>query len=131
VSVGSTPSCASADRFPGATEIHPGNYVFFDRQQVAVGGCQQSDVAVTVLARVIGHYAGHALCDAGSLAVSKDCAPQDSAFGAVAHAQHPLLLQSVSQEVGKLVVCPCTNRCVHANHLAACPRRGHRPRLSC
>lgn len=102
ISVGSTPACAAADKFPGVTEIHPGNYTFYDRQQVAVGGCQEGDVGVTVLTRVIGHYGSHMLCDTGSLAVSKDVAPQDQAFGAVAG--HALLLQSVSQEVGKLVV---------------------------
>ena len=78
VSVGSTPTCAGDDEFPGVTEIHPGNYVFFDRQQQAVGGCQEEDIAASVLTRVVGHYrdSGHMLCDAGSLAMSKDKTPQ-------------------------------------------------------
>mmetsp|Transcript_41832 Transcript_41832/g.81791 ORF Transcript_41832/g.81791 Transcript_41832/m.81791 type:complete len:383 (-) Transcript_41832:272-1420(-) len=103
VSVGGTPTCATNTKFEGATEIHPGNYVFFDRQQMAVGGCGEEDVACTVLARVVGHYrtSGHMLCDAGSLAMSKDKAPQDNAFGKVLG--EGLLLSSVSQEVGKLV----------------------------
>ena len=62
--VGSTPSCGSSNRFPGVTEIHPGNYVsircfpagfltfvkvFFDRQQVQAGACKEADVAVLLL----------------------------------------------------------------------------------
>jgi len=31
ISVGGTPTCGSCDRFEGASEIHPGNYAFFDR----------------------------------------------------------------------------------------------------
>lgn len=57
-------------------QVHPGNYVFFDRQQAAVGACGEGDVAVTVLTRIVGHYAAHMLCDAGALALSKDTAPQ-------------------------------------------------------
>ena len=103
ISVGSTPSCAAADTFPGATEIHPGNYVFFDRQQMAVPVCALEQVAVRVLTTVIGHYQTHILCDAGSLAISKDLAPQDSSFGSVEATD--LLLTAVSQECGKLQTC--------------------------
>uniref|UniRef100_A0A6U5ZYU2 D-serine dehydratase n=1 Tax=Guillardia theta TaxID=55529 RepID=A0A6U5ZYU2_GUITH len=103
VSIGSTPSCGSSNQFPGVTEIHPGNYVFFDRQQVQAGACKEADVAVRVLTRVIGHYesSGHMLCDAGSLAMSKDLAPQDDHFGFVEGCD--LVLQSLSQECGKVM----------------------------
>lgn len=100
ISVGSTPACGAAHDFFGATEIHPGNYVFFDRQQMAIPVCSERQVAVRVLTRVIGLYSGHILCDTGSLAISKDLAPQDGAFGAVEGSD--LLLTSVSQECGKL-----------------------------
>jgi len=102
ISVGSTPTCGAAAAFPGVTEIHPGNYVFFDRQQSGTGACSHGDIAVTVLSRVIGHYNDHFLCDAGSLAMSKDSAPQDGGFGTV-QGRPDLLLAAVSQESGKIV----------------------------
>uniref|UniRef100_A0A4W5K8F5 Uncharacterized protein n=1 Tax=Hucho hucho TaxID=62062 RepID=A0A4W5K8F5_9TELE len=37
------------------SEVHPGNYVFFDVQQSVIGSCGLEDVAVRVLCRVIGH----------------------------------------------------------------------------
>ncbi|XP_019385331.1 PREDICTED: uncharacterized protein LOC109306434 [Crocodylus porosus] len=56
-SVGSTPSCSHPVADMGRlTEVHPGNYIFCDLQQVTVGSCQLGDVAVRVLTRVVGHY---------------------------------------------------------------------------
>jgi D-serine deaminase-like pyridoxal phosphate-dependent protein len=74
VSVGSTPTAVHADRLNGATEMRPGNFVFFDVFQVGVGSCAMDDIAVSVLATVIGHHRGrnHLLIDAGGLALSKD-----------------------------------------------------------
>jgi D-serine deaminase-like pyridoxal phosphate-dependent protein len=74
VSVGSTPTALHADRLDGVTEIRPGNFVFFDLFQAGVGSCGMEDIAVSVLASVIGHHRGrnHLLIDAGGLALSKD-----------------------------------------------------------
>jgi D-serine deaminase-like pyridoxal phosphate-dependent protein len=74
VSVGSTPTAVHADRLDGVTEMRPGNFVFFDVFQVGVGSCTMEDIAVSVLATVIGHHRGrnHLLIDAGGLALSKD-----------------------------------------------------------
>jgi D-serine deaminase-like pyridoxal phosphate-dependent protein len=74
VSVGSTPTAVHAERFDGVTEIRPGNFVFFDLFQAGVGSCGMEDLAVSVLASVIGHHRGrnHLLIDAGGLALSKD-----------------------------------------------------------
>lgn len=74
VSVGSTPTAIHADRLDGVTEMRPGNFVFFDVFQVGVGSCVMEDIAVSVLATVIGHHRGrnHLLLDAGGLALSKD-----------------------------------------------------------
>ena len=49
-------------------------YTLFDLAQVALGSCTVEDVAVSVLASVIGHnpHAGRVLIDAGALALSKD-----------------------------------------------------------
>jgi len=78
VSVGSTPTCSVAEDWQGVTEIRPGNYVFYDASQAAMGTCDLSDaLAFTILATVIGHYPsrGEMLINAGALALSKDPGP--------------------------------------------------------
>ncbi len=74
VSVGSTPTALYARHLDGVTEMRPGNFVFFDLFQAALGSCSEADIAVSVLASVTGHHRGrnHILLDAGALALSKD-----------------------------------------------------------
>jgi D-serine deaminase-like pyridoxal phosphate-dependent protein len=74
VTVGSTPTMVYADRLDGVTEIRPGVYTFFDLDQVGLGVCTEDDIAVSVLASVIGHNrrSNRILIDAGALALSKD-----------------------------------------------------------
>ncbi|HZW21751.1 alanine racemase [Noviherbaspirillum sp.] len=74
VSIGSTPTALTDISLDGVTEIRPGVYVFFDLSQARLGVCGVDDIAVSVLATVIGHHreAGHLLVDAGALALSKD-----------------------------------------------------------
>ncbi|XP_042332385.1 D-threo-3-hydroxyaspartate dehydratase-like isoform X2 [Sceloporus undulatus] len=56
-SIGSTPSCSRpVPEMAKLTEVHPGNYIFYDVQQMMIGSCQLEDIAVRVLTRVIGHY---------------------------------------------------------------------------
>ncbi|KAA8587448.1 hypothetical protein FQN60_016310 [Etheostoma spectabile] len=55
-SIGSTPSCSHPVKdMAQLSEVHPGNYCFYDMQQSVIGSCSLEDVAVRVLARVIGH----------------------------------------------------------------------------
>ena len=49
--------CASALQQPGITELRPGNYVYFDRTQLALGAASLDDCAMTV-ARDGGLQAG-------------------------------------------------------------------------
>ncbi len=74
VSAGSTPTAVHAASLEGVTEMRPGVYVFFDLDQVGIGACAMEDIALSVLATVIGHNrrAGRILIDAGALALSKD-----------------------------------------------------------
>jgi D-serine deaminase-like pyridoxal phosphate-dependent protein len=74
VSAGSTPTAASAERLEGVTDMRPGIYMFGDLMQAAIGSCAMDDIAVTVLASVIGAYPerNQVLIDAGSLALSAD-----------------------------------------------------------
>ena len=74
VSTGSTPTATHAHRLDGVTEMRPGVYMFQDLQQHLLGSCAESDLALSVLATVIGHNrsAGKIVIDAGALALSKD-----------------------------------------------------------
>jgi D-serine deaminase-like pyridoxal phosphate-dependent protein len=74
VSVGSTPTMVHAASLEGVTEIRPGVYMFFDVDQALIGACGVQDIAVSVLASVIGHNhrAARIVIDAGALALSKD-----------------------------------------------------------
>ena len=83
VSVGSTASlfCHGKLNVPNNVELHPGNYVFYDRQQLYTGACaDESSIAGFVLARVIGHYDDGVrdaiMIDAGATALTKEGTPQ-------------------------------------------------------
>jgi len=110
-SIGSTPTTATADSFSDTDEVRPGNYVFFDAFQATLGSCTRDDVAVSVLATVVGSYPerGEAIIDAGALAMSKDISPEhlDPSFGFglvcdVDLRPLPARLVSLSQEHGKI-----------------------------
>ncbi len=76
VSIGSTPTMSLTDDIEDCiTEIRPGNYVFHDYDQVALGSCTFSDCALTVLASVIGNYGNRIVVDSGATALSKDLGP--------------------------------------------------------
>jgi D-serine deaminase-like pyridoxal phosphate-dependent protein len=110
-SIGSTPTLATADRFADTDEVRPGNYVFFDAFQSTLGSCTRDEVAVSVLATVVGSYPerGQAIIDAGALALSKDTSPEhldpNFGYGLVCDLDLrplPARLIALSQEHGKL-----------------------------
>ena len=74
VSVGSTPTAICATDLTGVTEVRAGVYVFFDLVMCNVGVATPDDVALSVLATVIGHQKekGWAIVDAGWMAMSRD-----------------------------------------------------------
>jgi D-serine deaminase-like pyridoxal phosphate-dependent protein len=73
VSLGSTPTVASAISQRGVTECRPGNYVYNDFSQVSLGTCGPADCAMTVLATVVSvPTADRAVVDAGSKTLSTD-----------------------------------------------------------
>ena len=74
VSVGSTPTAHYARSLDGVTEVRAGVYVFFDLVMAGIDVCAQEDIALSVLATVIGHRAdkGWILVDAGWMALSRD-----------------------------------------------------------
>lgn len=74
VSVGSTPTAHFARDLTGVTEVRAGVYVFFDLVMAGIGVCGVDDVALSVLATVIGHQSdrGWIITDAGWMAMSRD-----------------------------------------------------------
>ncbi len=75
VSVGSTPTCRLSETYNGITEIRPGNYVFLDRTQVALGTAKLNQVSLSVLATVVSANHDHYIIDAGSKVLSSDLGP--------------------------------------------------------
>jgi D-serine deaminase-like pyridoxal phosphate-dependent protein len=115
VSAGSTPTALLLDDASGLTELRAGVYMFFDLDQQSRNVCQREDIALSVLASVIGHNrtAKKLLLDSGGLALSKDTGANafrpDVGYGEVCDASTcvpfpGLYVSSVSQEHGHVVV---------------------------
>ena len=89
VSVGSTPTALYGRSAEGLTEVRAGVYMFFDLFMAGAGVCAVDDVALSVLATVIGHQAdkGWVITDAGWTALSGDRSTRnqavDQGFGLV------------------------------------------------
>ena len=116
VSVGSTPTAHFAENLDGVTEVRAGVFVFFDLVMAGIGVCQIDDIAVSVLATVIGHQPekGWILVDAGWMAMSRDRGTSkqavDQGYGLVCdidgkpHAD--LIMADANQEHGILALRP-------------------------
>lgn len=110
VSVGSTPTATFAANFSGVTEVRPGVYVFHDLVMAGLGVCRLEDIAISVLAAVIGHQKEKSwiLVDAGWMALSRDrgTAKQrvDQGYGLVCDADgnpiEDLIVADANQEHG-------------------------------
>jgi len=119
VSVGSTPTAHNAVDLTGVTEVRAGVFVFFDLFMAGVGVCRIEDIALSVLATVIGHQRdkGWILVDAGWMAMSQDrgTSKQDvnHGYGVVCDmAGNPyadLIVADANQEHGIIALRPGSN----------------------
>jgi len=110
VSVGSTPTALFAHDLHGVTEVRAGVFVFFDLVMAGIGVCRVDEIALSVLATVIGHRAdkGWTLLDAGWMAMSRDRGtagqPTDQGYGLVCDRDgrplDDLMLVGANQEHG-------------------------------
>jgi D-serine deaminase-like pyridoxal phosphate-dependent protein len=115
-SVGSTPTAHNAVDLTGVTEVRAGVFVFFDLVMAGVGVCGIDDIALSVLATVIGHQSekGWILTDAGWMAMSQDRGTRkqeiDQGYGIVCDiAGQPyadLIVADANQEHGIITVRP-------------------------
>ncbi|XP_045139165.1 D-threo-3-hydroxyaspartate dehydratase-like isoform X1 [Portunus trituberculatus] len=101
--IGSTPTCSH----PGPsmrqlTELHPGNYIFYDAQQMVLGSCKEADIACCVATRVIGHYPdrNQLLIDCGFSGLTKQGTGQLPSGCCIFRDQPNLKLDKMTQEVG-------------------------------
>jgi D-serine deaminase-like pyridoxal phosphate-dependent protein len=74
VSVGSTPTANLTRNLDGITEVRAGVFMFYDLVMAGLGVCTIADIALSVLASVIGHQndKGWIITDAGWMALSRD-----------------------------------------------------------
>lgn len=56
LSTGDTPTCSLANNFNGVDEIRPGNLVFYDLAQHALGSCSLDQIAVVMACPVVATY---------------------------------------------------------------------------
>jgi D-serine deaminase-like pyridoxal phosphate-dependent protein len=119
VSVGSTPTAHNATNLTGVTEVRAGVFVFFDLVMAGIGICRIEDIAISVLASVIGHQRekGWILIDAGWMAMSQDRGTSRQAvnqgYGVVCdiagNAYDDLIVADANQEHGIITVRPGSN----------------------
>ena len=100
VSVGSTPTVGISAHVPGVTEIRPGNYVFYDTMQLALGVIPNPDYcALRVFSTVISHPAPHRwIIDAGSKTLSLD----KGAHGSTGVTGHGLIIDHPQVQIIRL-----------------------------
>ena len=108
VATGSTPTFAADAEEDVINILRPGNYVFFDQDQIRLMEIPESQCALTVLATVIAKPSlDRMLIDAGSKCLALD----QGAHGIAAVSDygriigHPeLKLEKLSEEVGKIII---------------------------
>jgi D-serine deaminase-like pyridoxal phosphate-dependent protein len=81
ISVGSTPTAALVARERGITELRPGNYVFYDAMQVALGTTDMDTTALTIAATVVSRpTAERVIIDGGAKTFGLDKGAHSSDF---------------------------------------------------
>ncbi|SMC88155.1 alanine racemase [Sporomusa malonica] len=108
VATGSTPTVPFAARSKMITTLRPGNYIFYDAIQVALGVVPPERCSLTVLATVIANPDKNLfIMDAGSKCLGLDKGAHSvslvNGYGIIK--DHPeLMVESLSEEVGKIRV---------------------------
>jgi len=74
VSVGDTPSCSQLPVAEGIDEIRPGNFVFYDVMQFALGSCKYDNIAVSLVCPVVAVHPDRqvAIIYGGAVHLSKE-----------------------------------------------------------
>lgn len=110
---GSTPTASLAAASGVLTVLRPGNYVFYDNMQIALGAASHERCALTVLATIVSQPEQELfIIDAGSKCLGLDKGAHGNAlingYGIVPG--HPeLLISGLSEEVGKVSILAATD----------------------
>lgn len=74
LSYGDTPSCSVVADLSALDELRPGNFVYYDMQQVMIGACTLDDLALAVACPVVGlnPVRGQIVVHGGAVHLSKD-----------------------------------------------------------
>lgn len=74
VSVGDTPTCSQVPALVGIDEIRPGNFVFFDVMQFALGSCKLEDISVALVCPIVAmhQHRQEAVIYGGAVHLSKE-----------------------------------------------------------
>ena len=85
LSVGTTPTAHHLEHEGPVSEARPGNYVFYDATQVALGIASEADCALSVLATVVARpHPQRLILDAGSKALAAErMSPRTRGFGLI------------------------------------------------
>jgi D-serine deaminase-like pyridoxal phosphate-dependent protein len=114
---GDTPNCSSQEKFGEIDEITPGNFVFYDLIQAALGSCSMDEIAVAMECQVAGRYPEdeRIVIHGGAIHFSKEFLMKKdiSVFGQLVQrtergwmkAEENIYISNVSQEHGVLEQC--------------------------
>jgi len=74
ISIGDTPCCSVVERFDGIDEVRPGNFVFYDATQLAIGSCTEDDIALACACPVVAKHKSRLeiILYGGAVHLSKD-----------------------------------------------------------
>jgi D-serine deaminase-like pyridoxal phosphate-dependent protein len=77
IRIGDTPGCSIIDDFGPATEIGPGNFLFYDLMQANIGSCTKEDIAIALSVPIVNidRNNGTILVHGGGVHLSKDFIP--------------------------------------------------------
>ena len=56
ISMGDTPTCSTMDEFACATELRPGNFIYYDLTQQQIGSCSMQQIAVAMACPVVAKH---------------------------------------------------------------------------
>ena len=79
ISVGDTPGCSLCEDWSGIDEVRPGNFIFFDAQQAAIGACRVEDISLALACPVVAKHPqrNEVVIYGGAIHLSKDTVEVD------------------------------------------------------
>lgn len=109
---GDTPSCSVLEEFGPATQISPGNFVFYDWMQVQIGSCSPNEIGIYMECPVIEKFGerDQVLIHGGAVHFSKDSVQVDDylSYGEpmLKYLSEETYVKSLSQEHGIIQCSP-------------------------